>query len=158
MGVECDARLEHRGVVGRFAAGEAEVGATQRLEGAHRVGKAVVPGGGQHSGEALETAQRHFRQQRVGVAEMPVRRGGTDAGEPRRLGDGEAGRALLGDQRQRRLDQRLAQIAVMVAAAFEAALPGPAHVKEFYITRAGDPSAAMALSGLPLFEIEHHRT
>ena len=62
------------------------------------------------------------------------------------FGDGEAGGAFLGDQRQRRLDQRLAQVAVMVAAAFEAALAGPAHVYEFYICRRGDPAASRILA------------
>src|SRR5213593_870461 len=58
-----------------------------------------------------------------------------DAGPARRVGEGEAGRALLRDQIERGADQRLAQIAVVIAAppAVVVALPGPAHVKGFYI-------------------------
>ncbi len=47
---------------------------------------------------------------------MPVGRGVGDAGLPRHLGHGEALRPPLRDQRQGGGDQRLGQIAVMVAA------------------------------------------
>ena len=87
-------RLEHGGVVGGLVAGEREIGAADRLEGTQRIGAAVVPGGGQRGGEAVEAAQGDLGQQRLGVAEMAVGRGGADAGQARRLGDGEAGGAL----------------------------------------------------------------
>ena len=80
------------------------------------VGAAVVPGARQRRLELLEAAQRDARHQLVAVAEMPIGRRRADAGQARRLGEGEAGRALLGDQLQRRVDQRLVQIAVMIAA------------------------------------------
>src|SRR5208337_1810741 len=97
-------------------------------------------GGREHGGEAVEAAQGDFRQQGFGVAEVAIGGRGTDAGQPRRLGDGEAGGAFLGDQRCRGLDQRLAQVAVVIAAPFESALPCPTHVKELYIRRRLVPS------------------
>ena len=98
MGVESEPRLEHGGVIGGLVAGEGEIGAADRLEGAQRIRAAVVPGRGQRGGEALEAAQGDLGQQRLGVAEMAVGRGRADAGQARRLGDGEAGRALFRDQ------------------------------------------------------------
>ena len=47
---------------------------------------------------------------------MPIGRGRADAGPARGFGEGEAGRALLGDQFQRGAHQRLLQIAVVIAA------------------------------------------
>ena len=89
MAVERDARLEHRRIVGRFVAREREVGAAECLESRQCVGPAVVPCGGKRGRETLEAAQRHLGQQRLGVAEMTIRRAGADAGQPRRFGDGE---------------------------------------------------------------------
>ncbi len=72
---------------------------------------------------------------------MPVRRARTDPGE------GRAASAIVKPagplsaiSAQRRLDQRLAQIAVMIAAALVAAGTGPAHVKDFYIGRRRNPA------------------
>ena len=47
---------------------------------------------------------------------MAIGRRGTDPGRARRLGEGEAGRALLRDQLERGADQRLPQVAVVVTA------------------------------------------
>ncbi len=121
--VERDPGLEHCGIKRRFVAREAEIGPANGFEGTHRIGAPAVPRASQQHGEPLEAAQRHFRQQRLGIAEVSIRRAGTDAGQTGRLRDGEAGGALLGDQHQRRLDQGLAQIAMMIAAAFEATVP-----------------------------------
>src|SRR5271169_187509 len=81
---------------------------------------------------------------------MPIGRRRADSGEARGLGEGEAGRTLLGDQLQRGADQRLAQIAVMIAARF-IALAGlvlaPTHVKDAYM-RAADKSM-LAISPRP---------
>src|SRR6185437_2734782 len=79
-------------------------------------------------------------EQILGVAEMTVGRGRTDTGEPRGLGDGEAGGPLLGNQMERRIEQRLAQIAVMVTAPLiVAAWSRPAHVNVFYISWSANP-------------------
>src|ERR1700722_5163997 len=71
---------------------------------------------------------------------MPVRRGRADSGPARRVGEGEPRRPFLCDQVERRVDQRFAQIAVMVAAPFPLrfvrGLPRPSHVKEPYMTLA----------------------
>src|SRR5260370_10045518 len=66
---------------------------------------------------------------------MPGGRCGADAGHARGIGKGEAGRAFFRDQPQRRLQQRLFQIAVVVAA-LGAAFLAPTHVKGFYMSRA----------------------
>src|SRR5260370_16810830 len=66
---------------------------------------------------------------------MPVGGWGADAGHARGIGKGEAGRAFFRDQPQRRLQQRLFQIAVVVAA-LGAAFLAPTHVKGFYMSRA----------------------
>jgi len=76
-------------------------------------------------------------QKRLGVAEVAIGCTGTDPGETRRLGDGEAGGALFRDQCGSGFNQRLAQVAMVIAASLEAALPRPTHVREFYITEGG---------------------
>src|SRR5205814_10701947 len=74
-------------------------------------------------------------QQFLAITEMPVRRRRADAGHPRGIGEGETGRTLFGDQAECRLQQRLFQIAVMVAALGAARFLAPAHVKGFYMSR-----------------------
>jgi len=66
---------------------------------------------------------------------MPIRRGGADAGHARGIGKGKSGRALLRDQIERRLQQRLFQIAVVIAAlgAGLILVLAPAHVKAIYM-------------------------
>src|SRR5262249_56678979 len=81
-----------------------------------------------------EAALRHIGHELVAIAEMPVGRRRTDPGPARRLSEGEAGGPLLRNQFQRRVNQGLFQIAVVVAArARPSALPGPAHVKRVYL-------------------------
>ena len=63
---------------------------------------------------------------------MSIGRGGTDAGGARRLGNGEPTGPLLADQAQGGLDQRLAQIAVMIAAP-PAGTFRPIRVRRIYI-------------------------
>ena len=106
-----------------------------RSNGGDRVRTAVIPGLRQQRLELLETTLGDRGQQFVAVAEMPIGRGGTDAGHARGIGKGEAGRALLRDQPERRLQQRLFQIAVMIAALGAALFLSPAHVKGFYMSR-----------------------
>ena len=81
-----------------------------------RIGTPLVPGALQRRLEALEAAPRDVGHQFVAVAEMAIRRGGADAGPARRFGEGEAGGALLGNQFEGGANQRLLQIAVVVAA------------------------------------------
>ena len=56
----------------------------------------------------------------------------SDLGPARGFRKGEPGGTLLGDQLQRRADQRFLQVAVMIATG--TILPGPAHVKGLYMT------------------------
>src|SRR5262249_56825545 len=66
-----------------------------------------------------------------------------DAGPARSLREGEAGRALLGNQFKGGTQERFLEIAVVVAPVPgpPATLPGPAHVKGLYIGR-GESSIA----------------
>ena len=116
IGADGNAGFEHRGIEGRLGAGEFEIGLAEPVQRNERIGAAFVPSPRQRRLELLEAAQRHTRHQLVTVAEMPIGRRRADAGKARGLGEGEARRALLGDQLQRGADQRLAQIAVMIAA------------------------------------------
>ncbi len=113
--------FEHGGEQRRLLARETEIGLADALESGARGGLAAVPGRAQRLGEAFEAAPRDVGHQRVAVAEMAVRRGGADAGSARGVREGEACRPLLGDEIERRRDERLAQIAVMIAAP----APGP---------------------------------
>src|SRR5579863_4873664 len=66
---------------------------------------------------------------------MAVGGGRTDPGRARRVGEGEPGGAFLGDQVERGADQRLTQIAMMIAAtAIVVARFRPAHVRCFYMS------------------------
>ena len=80
-----------------------EVIATHPLEGGLRIGTALIPGLLEIFREEPKTTDRNIGQKLIAIAEMTIRRGGTDAGHPRRVGKGEAGRAFLGDQAERRL-------------------------------------------------------
>src|SRR5277367_1254271 len=142
IGADRNAGFEHCRVERWLGAGEFEIGLAELVQRGERVGTALVPRPRQRRLELLEAAQRHVRQQLLAVAEMPIGRRRADPGEARGLGESEAGRALLGDQFQGGADQRLAQIAVMIAARF-VALAGfvlaPTHVKDAYM-RAGAKS------------------
>src|SRR5262249_15144874 len=100
-----------------------------------------------------EAAPRHVDQQFVTVAKMPVRRGRTHSRPSRSFRESKASRSFLGDQLQRRADQGLFQIAVVVAARTRtAALPGPAHVNGIYMTRhARSTSLWLAVGRSPSF-------
>lgn len=78
-------------------------------------------------GKQLEAAAGDIGDQRIAVAKMPIRRGRTDPGRARRIGKGEPARTFLGDQVERGLDQRLAQIAVVIAATPVRPSSRPAH-------------------------------
>ena len=51
---EIEAHLEHGGIIGRFAAGEVEIGAPEPVEGNERIGFCVVPGEAQRLGEGID--------------------------------------------------------------------------------------------------------
>ena len=78
--------LEHHRIARWLLAGEGEIGAAEILEGRERRRYAVVPSEVQPRGKALEAVAGELGKERIAVAEMPVGRGGTHAGEPRRLG------------------------------------------------------------------------
>src|SRR5207247_142875 len=115
-------------------AGEGEIGLAEAFEGADGIGTAVVPGLRQQRLELLKTALGDAGKQFLTVAKMPIGRRRTDAGHPRGVGEGESGRAFLRDQIERRLQQRLLQIAVMIAALGAALFLAPTHVKGFYMS------------------------
>ena len=135
VGIDGKPGFEHRRIERRLVAGESEIGLADPLERGDGVGAAVVPGLREQRLELLEAALRDAGQQFVAVAEMPVGRGRADAGHARGIGKGETGRALFRDQVERRLQQRLFQIAVMIAALGAALFLAPAHVKGFYMSR-----------------------
>jgi hypothetical protein len=97
----------------RLVPGEPHVPAGDR--GQPRRGR---PGAGQvPRGEDLVPAHRDRGEQLLPVGEVRVRGAGGDAHAPARLGEGEAAHAALRDQLDRRVDQRRAQVAVVIAAA-----------------------------------------
>ena len=95
-------------------------------------------------GKALEPEPRYLGHQFLAVAEMPVRRRGAHPGQACGLGDGEAGWPLFANQAQRALNERLPQIAMMIATP-----PGPAmlpaHVRKIYMP---PPFSAALILGL----------
>src|SRR5262249_40862166 len=121
-----------------LVAGETEIGVPQVLERDQRARTAVVPGGGEALGEVLEALACHVRHQGIAVAEMAIGRRRADAGLPGRLGKGEAGGTLLRNEVEGGADQRLAQIAVMIAAPPTAAVSGPAHAPGLAHSGPGD--------------------
>ena len=144
-----NAGFEHRRVERRLGAGEFEIGLAEPVQRGESVGAAVVPGPRQRRLELLEAAQRHTRHQFVAVAEMPIGRRRADAGEARRLGESEAGRAPSwrsvpaprgsAPRADCRDDSRAARRARRVVLA-------PTHVKGLYI-RPADPSMLSDLRG-----------
>src|SRR5512139_3238237 len=116
-----------------------EIRLAHPVERFRRLRLALVPGARERLLETHETLLGNVGKKLVAVAIVAVRRSGTDAGPARRFGKSEARRTLLGDQFQRRTDQRLLEVAVVVAARllpprFAAAVLRPAHVKSIYIT------------------------
>ena len=88
----------------------------QILEGRERRRYAVIPRHVELGGEAFETVAGKLSKEGLAVAKVPVWRGWADTGEPCRLGQAEACRAVLLDQLARRLEQDLLQIAVVIGA------------------------------------------
>src|SRR5262249_28432986 len=99
--------------------------------------------------ESIEAAACYVDQQLVAVAKMPVGRRRAHSCPASSFREGEAGGALLRDQFQRRGDQGLFQIAMVVAAGtWTYAFSGPAHVKGSYMTRERTSTRAFALARL----------
>src|SRR5260370_13912629 len=119
--------------MGGVGAGEGGKGRAEIVEGGQGIGLAAGPAGREHRLEALEALARKVAKARLAVAEMAVGRRRTDARRARGIGEGEAGRALLLDQLARGLDQRFAQIAVVIGALGPTF---PTHVKGVYIKAA----------------------
>src|SRR5262249_37571606 len=116
---------------------EGEIGAADLLEGGHGIGLAVVPGAAELRLEQLEAPPRHVGHQRIAIAEVAIGGSRAYAGGARGLGEGEAGGALGGAEVEGGADQRLAQIAVVIAATLlvaVAAIPLPAHVNSSYMS------------------------
>ena len=141
IAVDRDADLEHRRVIGRLGAGESEIGAAEPLEGGERLRLAAIPGALQMRLEQFEPAPRDIGDQRLAVAEMAVGRCRADPGRARCVGKGEPGRPFLRDKAERGVDQRLAQIAVVIAAPRARVLSAPSHVRAFYMRRPASPNA-----------------
>src|SRR5262245_2311845 len=116
-------RFEHGGEVGGLVTREGQIGTPHALERRKRARAAFIPGGRQSLLELLKAAARNIRHQRIAVAEVAVGRRRADTSLAGRLRKGDTRRALLGNEVQRRADQRLAQIAVMIAAPPAAACP-----------------------------------
>jgi hypothetical protein len=93
-----------------------EISLAHAVQGRKGVGTACVPGACKHGFELIEPAPRHVDQQFVAVAKMPVRRGRTHSRPSRSFREGKAGGPFLGNQLERRADQGLFQIAVVIAA------------------------------------------
>src|SRR5262245_26731311 len=134
------ARFEHRREIGRLITRETKVGAAKALEGRRRARPPVVPGGSEALGETLKALARHVRHQGITVAEMAIGRRRADAGLPGRLGKCEAGGTFLRNEVESGADQRLAQVAVVVAAPSAAAVSGPAHGGGLAHSAPGDTS------------------
>src|SRR5262245_1006770 len=136
----CDGntRFKHGREVGRLFAGETEVGAAEALKCQQRVRAAFIPGRPQALAESFKALARHIRHQGIAVAEMAVGRRRADAGLPGRFGEGETGGTLLRNEVKCSADQRLAQVAVVVAATPAAAVSGPAHKRDLAHSAAGD--------------------
>ena len=121
--------VEHNGVGGWIAPGERKIGPPATFDGSRRVGAAVIPGGLQVKTQALETLPGQFRHQGAPVAKMAVWSRWADPCGTGKFGKGEAPETAFGNQAPSGLDERLAQIAVVVAVA------GEGHVNTAYITR-----------------------
>ena len=113
--------------------GKGEIGPADILERGERLGPPIVPGMLEMRGKELEAAARDIGDQRIAVAEMAVGCCRADAGRAGGIRKSEPRRALFRDQVEGGLDQRFAQIAVMIPSAPARPLSRPAHVKCFYI-------------------------
>src|ERR1700751_6014514 len=113
--------------------GEGEIGPTDILEGGEGVGAAVVPSAIKMRGKQLEPAASPISDQSVAIAEMAIGCSLADPGRSCGIRKGKPGGTFFRDQVEGGLDQRLAKIAVMIAAASARPLSRPAHVMRFYI-------------------------
>src|SRR5262249_7925312 len=111
-----DAGLEHRGIVGWLALCELKVGFAEAVEGCEGIWTAAVPGTFKRNRESIEATPCYIDQQFVSGAEMPVGRRRTHPRPAGSFREGKAGGSLLRDQFQRRADQGLFQIAMVIAA------------------------------------------
>src|SRR5271166_2687053 len=139
IGADWNASFEHRRVERRLGAGEFEIGLAEPVQRTKRIGASLVPGARQRRLELLEAAERHTCHQLIAVAEMPIWRRGADASKARGLRERESCYPLPCNQFQRRADQRLAQISVMIAARripLAGVVLAPTHVKSTYIMAA----------------------
>ena len=136
MILERERGLEHGGVIGRLVAREGEIGAAEVFKCAQRIRAAFVPAPLEFGSEKVEPAPRHVRHQVVAVAEVSVGRARAHAGRARGFRHGESCRPLVGDQLERAADQRLAQVAVVIAAS--ALVSRPSHVTRSYMNRRRD--------------------
>src|SRR5215470_15429750 len=136
-GIERNASLEHRRVIGGLAAREREIGFAEAIEGRERIGPAVAPRLLERGLELLEATQRNAGQKLITIAKVAIGRRRTDPRPARGFRKGEARGALLGNQLERGADQRLLEIAVVVAARAPSptVVLRPAHVKSIYIVR-----------------------
>src|SRR5262245_11054818 len=140
-----DAGLEHRGIKRGLATGKSEVGVSDRLERRERAWAALVEGGLELGGEALEAALGDIGEERVTIAKVAIGGRRADACRPGRLGKGEAGRSLGGDEIEGRPDQIFPEIAVMIpSAAKAAAMSRPTHGSHAYSSSTGTTSAGLS--------------
>src|SRR6516164_4556455 len=143
--VEGEPRFEHRRVIGRLVTGEGEISPADIFESSEGVRTAVVPGAVEMRSKQLEPAPRDVGDQRVAVTEMAIGGGGADPGPARGIGKGKPCRALFCNQVEGGLDQRLAQIAVVISAPPARPLFRPPHVNIVYIkTEAGGRNVSQA--------------
>src|SRR5262249_1535154 len=128
--------LEHRRVIGGLGSREFKVGLAQPIKRGERLRPAITPRPIKYNREPLESAQRDASEKFIAVAEMAIGRGRAHARPPRGLCKSETCRPLLRDQFQGGAQQRLSQVAVVVAARTTAFLVfRPAHVNSFYMSR-----------------------
>src|SRR5262249_57016964 len=95
--------------------------------------------------ELIEAAAGDIGQQLVAIAKVPIGRRRADPRPARGFREGEAGGPFLGDQFEGGADQRLFQVAMMVAAR---SLPPPTPVKGLYMTP-GTPSTSPGRQAKP---------
>ncbi len=114
--VDRDPAFEHGDVVAGILAREGQIGAARRLERGKCGGLALVVGVIEKVGEHLIALPGSFGDEILAAFKMTVDSGGGDARLARGLGQRKSGRALFGDQRKAGVDERLAQVAVVIAA------------------------------------------
>src|SRR5262245_62171325 len=131
-------RFKHGREIGGLLACETEVGTAEAVERQHRARAALVPGGRQTLGKPFKALAGDVRHQSIPVAKVAVRRRRADTGLPGRFGKGETGGALLREEVTSSAGQRVAKVAVVVAAPSAAALSGPAHEEGLAHSAPGD--------------------